>query len=334
MSSQHTPQVGVYLWPNSRQMIWEEVAGTASRKAHDSLSRCNAAGSSHSLGIMDVSTVIPETSRERWAWTWQASQPAHLRCLEKSCPLIRNTHFRSDASKTLHSDCVKLLRWECLQKKKREKKRSAKGKRQRWGMTMHSVWKYNKSQLWIIGSLQLFHISGVYIRVVSSKVFSNSWITVLILTQRQLWGQRQRACDGSELPWAPMLSLQPLSLPREPWEQAGYHPQVWGASPLSLLHPNTWIFNTQLTPESPPFLDSSCIRYLTTTSSLCCVTIVETYPQKTWVPGPIEKQCCSLHRAPKSPSDCFSSAKQTSRRLWATYLTELLWRAKWDHRLK
>lgn len=42
----------------------------------------------------------------------------------------------------------------------------------------------------------------------------------------------------------------------------------------------------------------------------------------------------SLNRGPKSPITDFSSVKQTSRRLRATYLTEQLWRAKWDHRLK
>ena len=147
--------------------------------------------------------------------------------------------------------------------KNKKKKRNAQLKDRDEGWQWIQVWKYNKSQIWIIGPLQLFHISGVYIRVVSCEVFSNSWITVLILTLTQLWGQRKASEKGVN-PWAPVLALQPQSSPRELWEQVEYHPQVWGRSLLSLLHPNT-----QILPEPPPFLDSSRTEYLTTSSSLC-----------------------------------------------------------------
>ena len=169
--------------------------------------------------------------------------PAHRLCLEKSCLLLRNIHFRFAMSKMWSPNCVKLLRCGCWQKKKRrEKKLSNKGKEQRCEMAKNSVWKYNKSQLWIIGFLQLFHNSGVYIRVVSSMVLSRSWITVLILTHRQLWGQANAHVMGvnepelssqfsGQLPQSHMLMAQPLSHLESFWEQVEYLPQVWTGYP-------------------------------------------------------------------------------------------------------
>lgn len=164
--------------------------------------------------------------------------PAYHLCLENSCPLLRNTHFWYE--QMWSSNCVKLLSCRYLKKKKKEEKKlSNKGKEQRCGMTTNSVWKYNKSQLWIIGFLQLFHISGVYIRVVSSTVLSNSWITVLIRIQRQLWGQVNEHVMGvnepepssqlsGQLPQSHMLVVQPLSRHESFWEQGEYLSQVWG----------------------------------------------------------------------------------------------------------
>lgn len=51
-------------------------------------------------------------------------------------------------------------------------------------------------------------------------------------------------------------------------------------------------------------------------------------------PSSPNKQLWSLNRAPQSPCDYYSSLKLTLRILWATYLTGLLWRVKWDHRIK
>lgn len=192
----------------------------------------------------------------------------HRLCLEKSCPLIGKTHFRFDVSKSLRSNGEKLTRYGCWRRRRRRRKRKRRRRRrkerkrkrierkkdkesklskeQRCGMTTDSVWKYNKSQLWIIGFLQLFHISGVYIRVVSSTVFGNSWITGLILTRRQLWGQAERTCGRSEPTWT-LLSLATPTEPRAPgspssppgglWGQAEYLSQVWRDHPAIVTSP-------------------------------------------------------------------------------------------------
>lgn len=143
--------------------------------------------------------------------------------------------------------------WVLGGKQRKEKTLSNKGKEQRWGTTTNSVWKYNKSQLWIIGFVQLFHISGVYIRVVSSTVFSNSWITVLILTQRQLWGQVKWTCDGSERTWTLLLAHWPtptgphvhgstfILAMRASRNKQNIFPRCEEAIPPSSLHPNTQI---------------------------------------------------------------------------------------------
>lgn len=164
---------------------------------------------------------------------------------------------------------------------KGKRKDTLKGKEQRCGMTTNSIWKYNKSQLWIIGFVQLFHISGVYVRVVSSTVFSNSWITVLILTQRQLWGQAKWTWDGSEWTWTLLLAHWPtptgphvhgstfILAMRASGNEQNIVPRCEKATPLSSLHPNS-----QILPEPPSFLDTSYIKRMTNRNSLCCVTTI------------------------------------------------------------
>jgi hypothetical protein len=104
----------------------------------------------------------------------------------------------------------------------------------------HLVWKDHKSQLWIIGFLQLFHIGGVYIRVVSSTVFNNSWITILILTWDSYRDKFNEPSNGSET-WTLLLATSWLPAcsmfnphPHHKDFSAGYRFHVWGAStPLS-----------------------------------------------------------------------------------------------------